>query len=65
MVEVNELNKNLKISQALEDILNSQRPCYDKSRLGYKKVHFEKGSSYMMKKVEEKSYAEVIRSPKH
>ena len=36
-VEVNKLNKNLKISQVVEDIINSQRSCYDKSGRGYKK----------------------------
>jgi cell division septum initiation protein DivIVA len=63
-VEVNKLNKNLKSSQVLEDILNSQRPCSDKSGLGYKKIHFEKGSSSMTKETKQKSYTEVIRSPK-
>ena len=40
-VEVNKINKNLKISQVLENILNSQRPYSDKSGLGYKNVHFQ------------------------
>ena len=38
-VEVNNLNKNLKISQVLENIVNDQRPYSDKYRLGYKNVH--------------------------
>jgi hypothetical protein len=48
-VEINKLNKNLKISQVLEDIINSQSPCYDKFGLGYKKIVFEKDSSSMTK----------------
>jgi hypothetical protein len=39
-VEVNKLRNNLKSSQVIENILNSQRPYSDKSRLGYKNVHF-------------------------
>jgi hypothetical protein len=33
----------------LENILNSQRPYSEKYGLGYKNVHFEEGSSSMMK----------------
>ena len=33
--EVDKLNKNLKISSLLEDILSSQRSLYDKTCLGY------------------------------
>jgi hypothetical protein len=39
------LGNNTKI---LDEIINSQRPCYDKSGLGYKQIHTEKGSSSMM-----------------
>jgi hypothetical protein len=52
--EVNKLSKNLKISQVLENILNSQRPYIDKSGLGYKNVHFEEGSSSMTKETNKK-----------
>jgi hypothetical protein len=64
-VEVNKLNKNLKISQVLENILNSQRPYSDKSGLGYKNVHFEEGSSSMTKEIEQKSYAKVLKGRNH
>jgi hypothetical protein len=47
--DVNKLINNLKISQVLENILNSQRPYSDKSGLGYKNVHFEESSSSMEK----------------
>ena len=47
--EVNKISKNLKFSQVLENILNSQIPYSDKYGLGYKNVHFEEGSSSMMK----------------
>jgi hypothetical protein len=49
----------------LDEIINSQRPCYDKSGLGYKQTHTEKGSSSITteKEAEQKSYAEVIRGP--
>jgi hypothetical protein len=40
-IQVNKLSKNLKSSQVLENILNGERPYSDKSRLGYKNVHFE------------------------
>ena len=50
-VEFNKLRKNLKISQVLENILNSQRPYNDKFELGYKNVHFEEGSSSMKKAI--------------
>jgi hypothetical protein len=56
-VEFNKLNNNLKSSQVLETILSNQRPYSDKSRVGYKNVHFEEGSSSMMKEREQKSYA--------
>jgi hypothetical protein len=36
----NNLSKNLKISQALENVLNSQSPYSDKSGIGYKNVLF-------------------------
>jgi hypothetical protein len=42
-VEFNKIRKNLKSSQVLENILKSQTPYSDKSRLGYKNVHFEEG----------------------
>jgi phosphosulfolactate synthase (CoM biosynthesis protein A) len=48
-VEVNKINKNLKISQMLENILNNQSPYSDKFGLGYKNVNLEEGSSSMMK----------------
>jgi hypothetical protein len=64
-VEVNKLSKNLKSSQVLENILHSQRPYSDKSRLGYKNVHFEEGSSSMMKATEQMSYAEVLKGRNH
>jgi hypothetical protein len=64
-VEVNKLNKNLKISQVLENILNSQRPYNDKSGLRYMNVHFEEGSSSMKKAIKEKSYAEVLIGRNH
>jgi hypothetical protein len=48
-VEFNKLNKNLKSSQVLENILNSQRPYSEKSILEYKNVHFGEGSSSMTK----------------
>jgi hypothetical protein len=64
-VEVNKLNNNLKSSQVLENILNNQRPYSDKSRLGYKNVHFEEGSSSMTKATEEMSYAEVLKGRNH
>jgi hypothetical protein len=64
-VEVNKLNKNLKISQVLENILNSQRPYSDKFGLGYKNVHFEEGSSSMTKETKQKSYAEVLKGRNH
>jgi hypothetical protein len=52
-------------TKILDEIINSQRPCYDKSGLGYKKTHTEKGSSSMTtgKEAEQKSYADVIRGP--
>jgi hypothetical protein len=56
-VEFNKIRKNLKSSQVLENILKSQTPYNDKSRLGYKNVHFEEGSSSMMKGTKQKSYA--------
>jgi hypothetical protein len=62
-VEVNKLNKNLKISQVLEDILNSQRPCSDKSGLGYKKIHFEKGSSSMTKETKKRVTQKSLEVP--
>jgi hypothetical protein len=41
--EVDKLNKNLKIFEVIEDILNCQRPPYDKSGFGYiGKVHAKK-----------------------
>jgi hypothetical protein len=64
-VEVNKLNKNLKSSQVLENILNSQRPYSDKYGLGYKNVHFEEGSSSMTKETKQKSYAEVLKGRNH
>jgi hypothetical protein len=39
-VEVNNISKNLKKSQLLENILNIEIPYSDKSGLGYKNVHF-------------------------
>jgi hypothetical protein len=54
-VKFNKLKKNLKISQVLEDILNNQRKCSDKYGLGYKQIHFEKGSRSKMKETEQKS----------
>jgi hypothetical protein len=52
-------------TKILDEIINIQRPYYDKSGLGYKQMHTEKGSSSMMteKEEEKKSYAEVIRGP--
>jgi hypothetical protein len=64
-VEFNNLNKNLKISQVLGDILSSQRTCSDKSSLGYKKIHFEKGSISITKEIEQKSYVEVLKERNH
>jgi hypothetical protein len=64
-VEVNKLNKKLKSSQVLENILNSQRPYSDKYGLGYKNVHFEEGSSSMTKEIEQKSYAKVLKGRNH
>jgi hypothetical protein len=64
-IQVNKLNKNLKSSQVLENILNSQRPYSDKSILGYKNVHLEEGSSSMMKETKGRSYAEVIKGRNH
>jgi hypothetical protein len=64
-VEFNKLSKNLKISQVLENVLNNQRPYSDKSRLGYKNVHFEEGSSSVMKEIEQKSYEEVFKGRNH
>ena len=60
-VEVNKLNKNLKIYQVLEKILNSQRPSSDKYGLRYKNVHFEESSSSMMKETKQKSYEKVLK----
>jgi hypothetical protein len=51
--EVNKIKTNLKSSQVLENILKSQRPYNDKSGLGYKKVHFEEGSNFVMKEIEQ------------
>jgi hypothetical protein len=48
-VEFNKLRKNLKISQVLVNILNSQTPYSEKYGLGYKNFHFEEGSSSMTK----------------
>ena len=59
-VEVNKLSKNLESSEVLENILNNQKPYNDKSRLGYKNVHFEEGSSSMMKATEERSHEKVL-----
>jgi hypothetical protein len=56
-VEFNKLNNNLKISQVLESILDSQRPYSEKYGLGYKNVHFEEGSISMTKETKQKSYA--------
>jgi hypothetical protein len=64
-VEVNKLSKKLKSSQVLENILNNQSPYNEKSRQGYKNVHFEEGSSSMMKEIEQKSYAKVIKGKNH
>jgi hypothetical protein len=60
-VEVKNINKNLKSSQVLENILNRQKPYNDKSGLGYKNIDFEEGSSSMTKATEEKSYVGVLK----
>ena len=57
--------KNLKSSQVLENILNSQRPYSDKYGLGYKNVHFEEGSISMMKEKNQKSYEKILKGRKH
>jgi hypothetical protein len=54
--EANKIRKNLKGSQVLENILNSQRPYSEKFGLGYKNVHFEEGSSSMMKETKQNNY---------
>jgi hypothetical protein len=57
--------KNMKNnSKFLDDIINSQNPYHDKSRLGYN--HTENGSSYKETKQEtkQKSYAETIKENK-
>jgi hypothetical protein len=50
-------------TKILDEIINIQRPYYDKSGLGYKQTHTKKGSSSIMRKreVKQKSYADVIR----
>jgi hypothetical protein len=63
--EVNKVKKNLKISQVLENILNNQRPYSEKSKQGYKNVHYEKGSSSMTKETKQKSYAKVLKGKNH
>jgi hypothetical protein len=65
IVEVNKHNKNLKISQLLENIINNQRPHSDKFGLGYKNVHFEEGSCSVTKAIEQKSYAKVLKGRNH
>jgi hypothetical protein len=64
-VEVKNLNKNLKSSQVLENILHSQRPYSEKSILGYKNVHIEEGLSSMTKATKQRSYAEVLKGRNH
>jgi hypothetical protein len=64
-VEVHKISKNLKSSQVLENILNSQRPYSDKYGLEYKNVHFEEGSSSMKKSTKQKCYAEGLKGRNH
>ena len=64
-IEVNNIMKNLKSSQMLENILNSQRPYSDKSGLGYKNVHFEKDSRSMTKETKQRSYVEFFKGRNH
>jgi hypothetical protein len=63
--EVNKLGKNLKSSQMLESIFNSQNPYIDKYGLRYNNGHFEEGSSSMMKEAEQMSYAYVLKGRNH
>jgi hypothetical protein len=52
-----------KSTRILDQIINSQRPSNDRSRLGYNQVHNEKGSSSKTTKheAEQRSYAEIVR----
>lgn len=49
----------------MDEIISSQKPYYDKSGLGYKQIHTEKGSNSMIteKEAKQRSYAKVIRGP--
>jgi hypothetical protein len=64
-VEVNKLNKNLKSSQVLENILDNQSPYNEKFGLGYKNVHFDERSSSMTKETQRKSYEKVLKGRNH
>jgi hypothetical protein len=78
-VEFDKLNKNLKISQVLEDILNCQRSLSDKASFGYigeasckedvksysnKSIEERGNSTLIVKKVEEKCYRLLERNNK-
>jgi predicted acetyltransferase len=52
-------------TKILDEIIIIQRPYYENSRLGYKQIHTENGSSPMTtkKEAEQRSYAEIIGGP--
>jgi len=52
-------------TKTLGKIIHNQRPYYDRSRLGYNHMQTEKGSISMMKEIEKKSYAEVLKGRNH
>jgi hypothetical protein len=52
-------------TKILDNIINSQRPYYERSGLGYNQTQTEKGSSSKMieQEAEPRSYAEIVRGP--
>jgi len=61
-VEVDKLNKNLKTTQVLADILSHQQSPYDKSGLGYTG---EASSKFRMVKCKEKLEAIILQKSNH
>jgi hypothetical protein len=50
-------------TRILDNIINSQRPYYDRYGLGYNLMQTEKGSRSKTTEKEARSYAEVVRGP--
>jgi hypothetical protein len=51
--ELQKKNMHQNNTKILDEIINTQRPYYGKSGLGYKKTYTEKGSSSLTKRKEE------------